>query len=139
MHQPIEVFNHPESYRDFMTSPDLERLYGQYFDWKEIPNPYNKDKAHSGIIECISAFANSNRNGGLLILGIANDATLKGVEHLSEEHCNTLLDLPNQRLRHVSVQCKDVNIQGHKVVLMYIPYQERNICQTNEANPKAWK
>jgi predicted HTH transcriptional regulator len=139
MHKPIEVFNHSESYIDFLTNPDLERLYGQYFDWKEVPKPYNKDKSQSGLIECVSSFANSNKDGGLLILGIADDATVKGVEHLTEEHRNSLLDLPNQKLRHVSVQCKNLSIGGHQVVLMYVPHQERNICQSNDANPRAWK
>lgn len=136
---PVEVFNDPQDHLDFLINPDLERLHGQYYDWKEIPNPYNKDKAQNGIIECISAFANSNMEGGMLILGIADNVTVKGIEHLSDEHSRNLLDFPNQKLRHHAVQNKTITLHGHKVVLVYIPYESRNICQTNEANPKAWK
>lgn len=139
MHKPIDIFNDPESYVDFLINPDMERLYGQHFDWKEVVKPYNKDKAQNGIIECVSAFANSNPDGGLLVLGIADNAEVKGLEHLSDEHKKSLLDLPNQKLKHHSIQYKDINIEGHQIVLMYIPYEQRNVCQTNEANPKAWK
>ncbi len=51
MHKPIDIFNNPESYIDFLISPDLERLYGQHYDWKEVVNPYVKDKAQNGIID----------------------------------------------------------------------------------------
>lgn len=139
MYKPLDIFNNPESYVDFLTNPDLERLYGQHFDWKEIINPYSKEKAQNGIIECVSAFTNSNTDGGLLVLGIADNATIKGVEHLSDEHRKSLLDLPNQRLKHQAIQYKDITIEGHQVILMFIPYEQRNVCQTNEANPKAWK
>ncbi len=139
MTKPLEIFSNPEQYINFLIHKDMERLYGQYFDWKEIPNPYNKEKATRGIIECISAFANTNQEGGLLILGIADDGTVKGTEHLTEDQHNNLLDLANQKLRHQASQHTDIEIQAHRVILVYIPYENRNICQTNEGNPKAWK
>ena len=89
MHKPIDIFNDPESYIDFLISPDLERLHGQHFDWKEIRNPYDKNQSYDGLIECVSAFANSNPEGGVIVLGI-NDKTQSviGTEHLTEEQLN---------------------------------------------------
>lgn len=140
MYQPIDVFNDPESYIDFLTNPDLEQLYGQHFDWKEIPKPYNKDNAKKGIIECVSAFANSNKDGGIIVLGI-NDKTkgIVGTEHLTEAQLNNILALPNQCLHNQSCQTKALNIQGHRVYIIYTPYEERNICYTKSSPNEAWK
>jgi predicted HTH transcriptional regulator len=134
MYKPIDIFNDPEKYIDFLISPDLERLYGQDFDWKEIPNPYNKDNAKKGIIECISAFSNSNLDGGMVVLGI-KDKTQEviGTDHLTEEQLNSLLALPNQNLHNQSFQSKPVSIKNHRVYLFYVPYQERNICHTKSS------
>lgn len=143
MHKPIDVFNNPENYIDFLCDPNLERLHGQYFDWKEIPNPYNKDKARekvtNPIIECISAFANCNIDGGLIILGIANNGIVKGTEHLNEEQINAIMSMPNQQLINHTTQSKTISINAHIVRLIYVAYEYRNICHTNESNPKAWK
>lgn len=140
MPSPIDTFNNPEQYIDFLVSPDLERLHGQYYDWKEISNPYNKDNAKKGIIECISAFANSNKDGGIIILGI-NDKTqaVTGTEHLTEDQLNSLLSLPNQSLRNQSCQSKSVLIDGHRVYLIFVPYEDRNICHTTASPNQAWK
>lgn len=140
MPKPIEVFQHPESYLDFLTSPDLERLHGQYFDLKEVVNPYQKEKIQKSIKECVSAFANSNKEGGLLIIGI-NDKTkeITGTNHLKEEEYNSLTGFAGQQLRHHAAQ-SDVWFVGDKrILLIFVPYEPRNICQTNEAQPKAWK
>jgi predicted HTH transcriptional regulator len=138
--KPIEVFENPTNYIDFLTHPDLERVHGQCFDWKEISNPYNKDKAKKGIIECVSAFANSNPDGGIIVLGI-NDKTkaVTGTEHLTEEQLNSLLSLPNQSLRNQRCQTKLLTIGDHTVYLIYVPYEPQNICSTNRTPPEAWK
>lgn len=140
MHTPIEVFNSPESYIDFLTNPDLERLHGQHFDLKEVVNPYQKEKIQGSIIACISAFANSNKEGGLLILGI-NDKTkeITGTNHLKEEEYNTLTGFAGLQLRHHATQCNACFVEGKRILLIFVPYEPRNICQTNEAHPKAWK
>ncbi|MBE2207996.1 MAG: putative DNA binding domain-containing protein [Saprospiraceae bacterium] len=140
MHKPIDVFNDPESYIDFLTSPDLERLYGQYFDLKEVVSPYQKDKIQKSILECVSAFANSNKEGGLLILGI-NDKTreITGTDHLKEEEYNSLTGFAGQQLKHHATRVDACFVNGKRILLFFVPYEPRNICQTNEAHPKAWK
>ncbi len=140
MYKPIDIFNAPEKHIDFLLNPDLERLYGQHFDIKEVSNPYQKNKIRDSIIECISAFANSNVGGGLLILGI-NDKTKQatGTQHLTEEESNTLLGFAGQQLRHHATQSKSLFMGEHRVFLLYVPYAPQNICQTNEAQAKAWK
>lgn len=140
MPNPIEIFNNPEKYIDFLLDPDLERLYGQHYDWKEIPNPYNQDKAKKGIIECVSAFANSNTDGGIIILGIRDkDQAVTGTEHLTEVQLNALLALPNQTLKNQSYQSKPLVIEGHRVYLMFVPFESRNICYTTSSPNQAWK
>ncbi|HRK26585.1 MAG TPA: putative DNA binding domain-containing protein [Chitinophagales bacterium] len=140
MCKPIDVFSNPEKYINFLTSPDLERLHGQHYDWKEIPKPFNQHAAKKGIIECVSAFANSNTDGGIIILGI-NDKTkaVVGTEHLTEAQLNNILALPNQSLYNQSCQSKPLTIQGHRVYIIYIPYEERNICYTKNSPNEAWK
>lgn len=140
MPAPQEVFQHPERYLDFLTSPDLERLHGQYFDLKEIVNPYLKEKIQKSIIECVSGFANSNKEGGLLILGI-NDKTkeITGTNHLKEEEYNSLTGFAGQQLKHHACQCNAFFHENKRIILIFVPYESRNICQTNEAQPKAWK
>ena len=74
MPDPKDVFDRPLQHLDFLQSGGFE---GQYFDRKEIPTaPSGRLKER--IKACISAFANTNFSGGLLVLGIADDGTIKG-------------------------------------------------------------
>lgn len=140
--KPIEVFENPANYIDFLTHPDMERVYGQWFDWKEVPDLNIKEKVKEitkGIIKCISAFANSNLDGGIIVLGINNNAQVIGTEHLSEKQLNSMLSAPNQDLRHHSSQSKVLMIGEHRIYLIYTPHEPRNICHTNNRPNEAWK
>jgi predicted HTH transcriptional regulator len=61
---PREVYDAADfdSIRDVLKSPDLK---GQYFERKEHRQP-------EALAQTISAFANSNPEGGLLIIGITD-------------------------------------------------------------------
>ena len=135
--KPIEIFENPEAHIDFLTDPYMERLHGQHFDWKKIPDKPND--AYKSIIKCISAFANTNKDGGIVVLGIADNAQVIGTEHLNEKDLNSLLNQHNQSLRNQRSQSKPVIIYGCRVYLIYVPYEPHNICHTNSSPNEAWK
>lgn len=140
MPTPKEVFDNPLQYLDFLRSNDFE---GQYFERKEVRIDTNnqintlKDK----IKQCISAFANSNRAGGLLILGIADDGTLKGTQHVDEQTLNGILQVARDLSNHAT-QLEEVvlpNSDQKKIHLLYTPWTPNGICETFADFPKTWK
>ena len=140
MPTPKEVFDNPLQYLDFLQSADFE---GQYFERKEVRIDTNnqintlKDK----IKQCISAFANSNRAGGLLILGIADDGTIKGTQHVDEQTLNGILQVARDLSNHAT-QLEEVilpNSDEKKIHLLYTPWTPNGICETFADSPKAWK
>ena len=140
MPTPKDVFDHPLEYLDFLQSSDFE---GQYFERKEVridtKNQINtlKDK----IKQCISAFANRNREGGLLVLGIADDGTIKGTQHVNEQTMNSILQ-GTLDLRNHATQVQDVelpNSNGKRLHILYTPWTPNAICETFADFPKAWK
>ena len=77
MPTPKEVFENPEQFLPYLQSSNME---SQGFDRKEvrIDSPSQISKIREEIIEIVSGFANSNRDGGLLALGIADNGEIKG-------------------------------------------------------------
>lgn len=140
MPTPKEVFDNPLQYLDFLQSDDFE---GQYFERKEVridtSNQINtlKDK----IKQCISAFANSNRAGGLLILGIADDGTIKGTQHVDEQTLNGILQVARDLSNHATQLGEIVlpNSDEKKIHLLYTPWSPNGICETFADFPKTWK
>ena len=140
MPTPKEVFDNPLQYLTFLQSVGFE---GQLFERKEVridtKNQINtlKDK----IRQCISAFANSNRAGGLLVLGIADDGTIKGTQHVDEQTINGILQVARDLSNHAT-QLKEVvlpNSNEKKLHLLYTPWTPNGICETFADFPKAWK
>ena len=140
MPNPKDVFDYPLEYLDFLQSDKFER---QKFDWKEVRTDNNsqiktlKDK----IKHCISAFANCNREGGLLVLGIADDGTIKGTQHVDEQTMNSILQVVRDLNNHAT-QVQDVelpNSNGKRLHLLYTPWTSSAICETVGDFPKAWK
>ena len=140
MPNPKEVFDNPLQYLDFLQSADFE---GQYFERKEVRIDTNnqintlKDK----IKQCISAFANSNRAGGLLILGIADDGTVKGTQHVDEQTLNGILQVARDLSNHAT-QLEEVvlpNSNETRLYLLYTPWISNSICETIGNFPQAWK
>lgn len=140
MSTPKDVFDYPLEYLDFLQSDDFE---GQNFERKEVrvdtENQIStlKDK----IKQCISAFANSNRNGGLLVLGIADDGTIKGTQHVGEQTINSILQIARD-LRNHTTQVQDIvlpNSDGKRLHILYTRWTSNAICETFTDFPKAWK
>ena len=112
------------------------------FRSKEIRTEKNKIKELKNSIKpCISAFANTNREGGLVVLGIANDGTIKGTQHVDEQKLNDILQVRETLKNHVT-DPKKVNLQDsdkNQLYLLYTQWAARSICETDEAFPRAWK
>ena len=124
---------------DFLQSTDFER---QKFDWKEVRTDTNSqiDSLKDKIKRCISAFANS-RAGGLVVLGIADDGTIKGTQHVDERTINNILQV-TQNLRNHATQVQDVelpNSDGKRLHFLYTPWTSNAICETVGNFPHAWK
>ncbi len=91
MPKPKDVFDHPEQYWKFITAASDDKFEGQHFDRKEAG--YVNDQRQfdekslkdvkNRIIEGISGFANENREGGLLVLGVSTNGEVKGINHLT--------------------------------------------------------
>ena len=140
MPTPKEVFDNPLQYLDFLQSADFER---QYFDRKEVrTTPQNQiSTLKKNIKECISAFANWNKIGGLLALGITNDGTLKGTQNANEQTINNILQVTRD-LRNHATQEQEVEVPnsgGKRLYLLYTPWTSNAICETTADFPKAWK
>src|SRR5260370_36152059 len=79
MPNPRDVFEHPEAYWSFLSAQADIDFEDQFFDRKEVGrvrsngyvNRNTIDDVVDEITACISAFANSNRAGGLLVLGVS--------------------------------------------------------------------
>ena len=139
MPTPKEVFDNPLKYLDFLQSARLE---GQYFDRKEVRIEKNKIKELKNSIKpCISAFANTNREGGLVVLGIADDGTIKGIQHVDEQKLNDILQVRETLKNHVT-DPKQVDLQDpnkNQLYLLYTQWSPNAICETSEVFSKAWK
>ena len=137
MPDPKDVFNHPLQHLDFLQSSGFE---GQYFDRKEIPTAPPRG-LKGRIRACISAFANTNLSGGLLVLGIADDGTIRGTQDVDERTMNGILQAIQELSNHAT-QTREVgvpNSEGKRLHLLYTPWSERAICETRTDSPQAWK
>ena len=140
MPNPKDVFDNPLQYLDFLQSADFER---QLFDRKEvrINNNNQINTLKEKIKECISAFANSNREGGLLVLGIADDGAIKGTQHVNELKMNNILQARLSLTNHSTIT-QDVDLEdsvGNRLHFLYTPWIENAICETVGNFPKGWR
>ena len=139
MPTPKEVFDNPLEYLDFLQSDKFE---GQYFERNEVRIEKNKiRKLKNSIKPCLSAFANTNREGGLIVLGIANDGTIKGIQHVDEQKINEILQVRESLRNHVT-DPKHVNLEDpnqNQLYLLYIHETPNAICETTEVFTRAWK
>ena len=95
------------------------------------------------ITKTVSAFANSNREGGLLVLGIASNGEVTGVEHLAEKDKNGITGfgslLRNQAATARYVHLPDSRGASREVCLVFVPFVPNAICETPSSHPKAWQ
>ena len=150
MFSPRKVFDDPATYSNFLTESSDDKFEGQQFDRKEAGRPSNDAKQlarhlqeiRDEIKETISAFANANEEGGLLVLGIASDGSVYGINHLSEQQKNSLLDfatlLHHQAAEAKMHQLKDASGDDKTICLILVPAADGGICETPGPTPKAW-
>lgn len=147
---PRLVFDDPQSAWEFLTQPNDDSFEGQHFDRKEVsrlqatasltPSALEAVKQH--VIKTVSAFANSNTEGGLLVLGISSSGEVHGIDHLSEVQRNSITDL-NALLRNHAAEvifhdCQNAMGNDKTLCLIYSGYVPNAICETPEVNPKSW-
>ena len=151
MPDPKEVFENYRQHWDFITANSDDDFEGQHFDRKEVPpirsngqvdrNDLKRFKT-TKVAACISAFANSNKDGGLLVLGVSNTGEIRGVNHLSESEINSLTAfndlLKNQTAITNFAECQNKAGIAVKILLIYVPYTPRAICETLDRHPEAW-
>lgn len=150
MPDPRDIFEHPVNHWDFLTAPEDTEFEGQYFDRKEAgrskPGKSFKDadlnSAIDGIKECISAFANKNKSGSLLVIGISKKGEVKGLGHLSDPQRSRLTAfnalLSDQSAQAKFFECTNDSEKQDFICLVYVPYTSRRICQTLGNHPRAW-
>jgi predicted HTH transcriptional regulator len=72
---------------------------------------------------------------------ISSEGKIKGIKHLSEKQLNSLTDfdtlLLHQGAMAKMVSCQDDNGEANEICLIYVPYMDRQICETPGASPKA--
>lgn len=150
MPNPKEVFEHPDRFWGFLTASTDSEFEGQHFDRKEagrqnLDGGVGRSQLSNlidEVTETVSAFANKNREGGLLVLGISSDGKIKGIKHLSETQLNSATNFGNLLVHQCAVakivDCQDDKGDANKICLIYVPYTERHICETPGNFPKAY-
>ncbi len=143
MPTPKEVFENPKKFLTYLQS---QNLGGQFFERKEVrdDSKTQRDNIREKITQTISGFANSNRDGGLLVLGMADDGTIIGWNHVREENLNGILQAKEEGLRgHSTIteefHCKNIQGDDDRIYLLYTPWTSNAICETTHSFPKAWK
>lgn len=151
MPEPRDVFDHPEKFWQLLTAADDGSCEDQYFDRKEAGRAGSDGSIASAqisglrdhVIGTVSAFANVNRTGGLLALGISKTGLITGTRHLSDAQRNSITHidalLVNQAAQVQMVDC--INAEGNEdqVILIYAPLAQFGICETPGPNPRAWR
>ena len=148
---PRAVYDDPVAHWAFLTQSSDDRFEGQHFDRKQAGQRTKDVKAlakqlrrlRDSITATISAFANSNVEGGLLVIGIASNGEVKGIDHLTEPEKNSLTNidsfLHNQATEAKFHGCRDAAGQDNAICLIFTPWFDRGICETPETAPRAWE
>jgi predicted HTH transcriptional regulator len=148
--RPRHVFDEAHAHWAYLTQPTDDGFEGQHFDRKEAGRLQPNGTLPSGalaslrelVVKTVSAFANTNAEGGLLVLGISSTGEIAGIDHLGEDQKNSITNL-NTLLRSHSAEvkdldCKDAAGNDRTICLIFTPYLPSAICETPEANPRAW-
>jgi predicted HTH transcriptional regulator len=148
---PRQVYDDPNGAWTYLIQSSDDDFEGQHFDRKEAGRPLGNsttiaknalDGIKDHVIKTVSAFANSNFEGGLLVLGISSGGEVLGIDHLGEDQRNSLTNL-NTLLRTHAAEvkyhaCADASGVEKTLCFIYSAYVPSAICETPDANPKAW-
>jgi len=147
---PHSVFeNFPPHLSHFTAARDAD-VEDQLFERKEIPKPSNGNVPKNvirdikeQIKETVSAFANTNSEGGLLVVGISRTGTILGINHLTDAQRNELSNIGHLVRNHSAAvrwqDCTDSDGAANKLLLIFVPETSDAICETLEAMPRAWR
>ncbi len=126
---PREVYDATdfEAIRAFLKSPSLE---GQYFERKEHRQP-------EALAQIVSAFANSNPEGGLLVIGITDrDLKIVGVNRPSGAAAtpvNKMLRYPEYLVENPSeyrlIPITDEAGRSNQMLLIYVNFSPRRVIE----------
>jgi predicted HTH transcriptional regulator len=149
---PREVSQDPAGHWKFLTLVDDNKFEGQHFDRKEVCRSNRHGTVSDAdlsrfrrehVAESISAFANVNPAGGLLVLGVGSGGEVRGLSHLRESQRNALavIDdlLVNQACEVKFFDCKNCDGAADTIALVYVPCATSGICETVGRSPRAWK
>src|SRR5262245_51550248 len=133
MPDPRQVFDDPHRFWAFITAARDADFEGQHFDRKEACRVNAQGVVSQGDLRTLrednvagwfSAFANSNTPGGLLVLGIESDGSVRGVSHLTEPQRNALANvddlLVNQAAEVRFLPCKNATGQDDAICLIFV-------------------
>lgn len=147
---PRQVFDDPLSAWSFLTQLTDDAFEGQHFDRKEAGRsqggaPISKNslsEVKELVVKTVSAFANSNVEGGLLVLGISSTGEVRGIDHLDEDQRNSITNF-NMLLRPHAAEvkcydCHDATGADKTLCFIFSAHVPTAICETPEAIPKAW-
>lgn len=147
---PREVFDDPASYWAFLTTPRDDDFEDKHFDRKQAGqiqaeggiDKKELDNVRKLVTKTVSAFANSNQQGGLLVLGLTSSGQVEGVGHLGETELNSITDFGSQlrcqRAEVVSHPCTDSKGNPNKLCLIFSGWSTTGICETHATPPEAW-
>lgn len=118
-----------EAIRDFLKSPDLE---GQYFKRKEHRKP-------EALAQTISAFANSNPEGGLLVIGVKDDGKIVGVNRPAgtmATPANNMLRYPEYLVENPTeyrlAPITDDSGQPNQLLLIYVKFSSSRVIELTD-------
>ena len=150
MPNPLDVYEDPTAYWALITAQTDGEFEGQHFDRKEAGRLNASGSLPSGTISeiiehakaTISAFANTNRDGGLLVLGVSKTGEVRGMSHLSDGQRNSLMSFQGWLTSHNS-RCKLYECKGASgtttICLIFTPYLPNAICETPDSERRAWR
>lgn len=147
---PRELFDDPAAHWSFLTHATDDEFEGQHFDRKEAGRPQADGNLSSSslsnlrelVTKTVSAFANRNIEGGVLVLGISSTGAVCGIGHLTEAQRNDITDLNKLLLHHAAeirfFDCSDASGQARTICLVFSGFSTTGICETLGNNPRAW-
>lgn len=147
---PRTVFDNFGAHLAHFLAADDADVEDQVFDRKEVPRAVNGTVPQNAlrdfreqIRETVSAFANTNAAGGLLILGISKTGELCGVGHLTDPQRNSLTNTGQLLRNHTATvkleDCADVTGVVRHILLIHVTETRDAICESIESVPRAWR
>ncbi len=145
-----DVFENPATHWNFLTQPVDDDFEGQHFDRKEAARPQPDGSVSRGSLDnlrelvrkTVSAFGNTNVEGGLLVLGISSGGVVEGIDHLTETQQNDICDLNTSLLHHAAevrlYDCQDTHGDQKTIALIFSGWATTGICETVGNQPRAW-